>query len=181
MIDRKNRWYIFSFTLPKKTPSRIRVSIWRRLKKEGALNVSMGNWILPLKTESLTFFSNLHQEIIETSGTAFLMEASYIPESDNDIITKAFNAERENEYEEFLEKCRIILEEIEEETKAKEFTFTELKDNDSMAQRMDEWFKRISSRDFFTSPMQSQAINAWQSCKASMQAFENKVYHHNKA
>ncbi len=40
-------WIVINYTLPRE-PSRVRVSLWRKLKKVGAINIQQSMWILPM-------------------------------------------------------------------------------------------------------------------------------------
>ena len=44
----RNEWIAINYTLPRE-PSRIRVSVWRKLKKIGAVSIQQSMWILPFK------------------------------------------------------------------------------------------------------------------------------------
>lgn len=170
------KWYVFSFTLPKK-PSRVRVSIWRKLKKAGAVNLAMGSWVLPALPECLAAFREVSEEVNEADGSVYLTESRYLQAgTDNELIDR-FQDERIPEYEEFIEKCQGILDELAQETQLEEFDFIELEDNDTMAQRMILWLAQIQKRDYFHAPIGITAEEKWMECLSGIKDFEEKLYH----
>jgi len=79
-------WYTFSFSLPTK-PSRVRVSVWRKLKKAGAVSFGGGQWILPQREECLAIFLELQNEIEQNQGESMLAKSSFnTVETDKRII-----------------------------------------------------------------------------------------------
>ena len=51
---------------------------------------------------------------------------------------------RDEEYQEFLEKCDDYFYEIEKETERKNFTFIELEENEDEYNKLVEWLKKIT-------------------------------------
>ena len=176
--EKAKLWYMFHFTLPK-NPSRVRVSVWRKLKKIGALNFSMGGWILPERKACLEAFRAIHCEVQDGGGQGYLSIAQYIGEEIDSQLIERFNQERNMEYAEFIEKCEDLLLELEEETRIEKFTFPELEENDSMHQRLSEWLAQIKERDYFDSDAGKQATAKWTECLAQMEVFEEETYRRN--
>ena len=54
----QNEWIVINYTLPRE-PSRVRVSLWRRLKKIGAVNIQQSMWILPLTDENYDLLNEI--------------------------------------------------------------------------------------------------------------------------
>lgn len=179
-IETENRsspreWYTFSFSLPNK-PSRVRVSVWRKLKKAGAAGFGGGQWILPQEEESLTVFQELQQEIEQNNGEAMLARSTFENVETEERIIRQFNEDRAQEYDEFMHKCADLLRELEEETAEEKFTFAELDENDEMHARLADWFRKIRQRDFFNSTDGTLAEEKWSECEAALATFEQEVY-----
>ncbi len=54
----QNEWVVINYTLPRE-PSRTRVSIWRKLKKIGAVNIQQSMWILPLTEHHVALLNDI--------------------------------------------------------------------------------------------------------------------------
>jgi len=168
-------WYTFSFSLLTK-PSRVRVSVWRKLKKAGAVSFGGGQWILPQREECLAIFLELQNEIEQNQGESMLAKSSFNTVETDKRIIQQFNDERVPEYDEFLHKCADLLSELEEESKVEKFTFAELEENDEMNARLSDWLKKIQERDFFNSEYGIKANNKWIECEKALDVFAQEVY-----
>lgn len=76
----ENEWLTLNFTLPKE-PSRIRVSIWRKLKKCGSVNIGQSIWLLPVSEENISIFKAISKEIFQHKGIAYVMKSIFITET----------------------------------------------------------------------------------------------------
>ncbi len=168
-------WYTFSFSLPTK-PSRVRVSVWRKLKKAGAISFGGGQWILPKRDECLAVLTEIQNEIEQNRGEALLADSIFNNIETDKRIIRQFDDERALEYYEFLHKCDDLLKELEEESKIEKFTFAELEENDEMHTRLSDWLKKIQERDFFNSEYGNKANNKWTDCEKALDAFADEVY-----
>lgn len=168
-------WLILNFTLPKEQ-SRVRVSVWRKLKKCGSVSIGQSMWALPASEEHLELFNEMSKEIIESGGNAYIANADFLSTGNTDDIINLFNKARDEEYQEFLEKCEDFFLEIEKETKRENFTYIELEENEEEYNKLAEWLKKINSRDFFGAPLKKQAEEALEKCKRLLDDFSDKVY-----
>lgn len=174
----KKEWLIINFTLPKEQSS-VRVSVWRKLKKSGSVNIGQSMWVLPQTESHLEIFNEISKEISENNGCAYIANAEFVgTKSSNDIIS-IFNKVRENEYREFIDKCEDFFLEIEKETKRENFTFVELEENEDEYNKLAEWLNKISKRDFFSAPLKNQSDEALKKCKYLLNGFAEKVYQAN--
>lgn len=173
-------WYSFQFTLAAH-PSRHRVNVWRRLKKAGALNLSGGTWLLPKSAPALKLLTGLRDEVRNHDGQAWVAEAGYFHAGDEQRIIAQFNADRYEEYLEFIGKCDALLEELKEETAIQKFTFAELEENDELFQRLEGWLKLIESRDYFKEELGEKARERWQTCQTALDRFAESVYQKNNS
>jgi hypothetical protein len=66
-------WLVFSYSLPSKTASSRRVTLWRRLQRLGAITPKAGVYVLPTRDECLEAFQWLAQEVQQAKGEAVVM------------------------------------------------------------------------------------------------------------
>src|SRR6266542_594121 len=75
-------WILLSSRLPRE-PSRLRLAVWRRLKRLGAVLLHDAVWVLPADAKTREAFEWLAEEIGEQGGTAFVWEALSLDEPQN--------------------------------------------------------------------------------------------------
>lgn len=66
-------WVAFSYSLPSKASSSARVSVWRRLRRLGAIAPTNGVHLLPDRDECLEAFQWLAQEVQQAKGEALVL------------------------------------------------------------------------------------------------------------
>ena len=110
-------WLLLHYKLPTK-PSALRVYIWRKLKRLGAILLHDAVWILPDQPRAAEQIQWLTAEIQEMGGEAYSWRASTILGADNESITKQFKEQVDKVYSDLLkrlEKSRVDLQEISRE------------------------------------------------------------------
>jgi len=177
MTDKK--WLMLNFTLPKE-PSRIRVSIWRKLKKSGSVSVGQSMWLLPVSERNLSIFKEIAKKITQNKGHAYVGEVNFVDEESSEDMVNLFHQARDSEYKEFLEKCQDFFREIEKETAKENFSYAELEENEEEYNKLVEWLHKIALRDFFNAPLKNQAEQKLEECKKILDEFSNKVYQSNE-
>lgn len=175
----EKEWLMLNFTLPKE-PSRVRVSVWRKLKKYGSICIGQSMWLLPISEKNKRVFNEISIEITQNNGSAYILNANFIAEADTEEIINKFNAVRNEEYQEFLGKCDDFFREIENETKKRNFTYAELEENEEEYNKLTEWLKKIAIRDFYNASLKIEAEKRLETCKQFLDDFSNKVYETNQ-
>lgn len=175
-----HEWLTINFTLPKE-PSRVRVSIWRKLKRFGSVNIGQSLWVLPPLDEHYALFEEISKEVVENHGEAYIMKTTFIQNENAKTIIEHFNAVRDEEYKEFLDKCDSFFKEINMETEKENFSYTEIEENEQELDKLNVWLEKILARDFFSAPLKKQCIATLSKCKQVMEDFSNKVYELNGA
>jgi hypothetical protein len=90
-------WILLSSRLPRE-PSRLRLAVWRRLKRLGAVLLHDSVWILPADAKTREAFEWLAEEIVEQGGTALTWEAQSLwPDQDRRVVQQ-FRAEADERY-----------------------------------------------------------------------------------
>lgn len=124
-------WLLLHYKLPNK-PSALRVYIWRKLKRLGALLLRDAIWVLPENERTLEQVQWLTAEIQEMSGNAYYWRASTIFSEQDQSIIQQFRDQVDTVYSDLskrLEKPKANLQEISQlyqETAAKDFFHSEL-------------------------------------------------------
>jgi hypothetical protein len=169
-----DRNFIFiTYNLPSE-PSRIRVAVWRLLKREGALNMQQSLWLIPCGEHARVTAQKVKELIEKEGGSAYIVSGQFLHGSD-DIIER-FNGERDIEYKELLEYCEKFHHEMKEETELKNFTFAELEENEEELSKLAGWYEKIKKRDTFDSAGGRKAEQEIALCREEFEKFTVSVY-----
>jgi hypothetical protein len=88
-------WIALSYTLPARGTSSTRVTIWRRLRRLGALSMAGGATVLPARPECVEAFGWMAQEITQAEGEAVVMRVdAFDGLSDSELIERFRDARR---------------------------------------------------------------------------------------
>ncbi len=109
MLQMKNvRWLLLLYALPTQRGS-ARVSLWRQLKKFGALPLKTSAYVLPDTPAQYERFQWLATQIKDAGGDATLIRVARIEGVTNDELVAQFNQARAVEYRELADACRESL------------------------------------------------------------------------
>jgi len=100
-------WVALSYRLPRE-PSRLRLAVWRRLKRLGATVLHDAVWLLPADAKSREAFEWLAEEIEEQGGTAFVWEATSFGSAQDHTIAAQFRAEADERYAAIAESAAAL-------------------------------------------------------------------------
>ena len=114
-------WTIVTYKLPAE-PSRHRVAVWRELRKVGAVALQQGTWGLPARRDFAEALARVVELVDAAGGEAFVFEAAPQDEATAARLEHAFNADREDEWKEFLAECGKFDREIDKEIRIEKFT-----------------------------------------------------------
>ena len=98
LADVSAQWLLLLYGLPAKQTSE-RVSLWRKLKKCGALLLKNGAYVLPDEPAHYERFQWLSKQIRDNGGEATLIRLTEIEGMPGEKIIQAFHQEREKQYE----------------------------------------------------------------------------------
>lgn len=166
-------WLLLTYRIPS-GPSRLRAGVWRKLKSNGAIYLQNSVAALPDRPPHERLLRGLRAEITELGGTAQLFRAAALT-GGGDVLS-AYNAARDDEYEELLDKCQDFLAEIAHETAADHITYGELEENDEDLTKLRRWLAKINERDILQAGSAADAAAAIERCAAALEEFAQKVY-----
>jgi hypothetical protein len=124
-------WLLLHYKLPNK-PSALRVYVWRKLKRLGAILLQDAVWILPDSPRTAEQVQWLTAEIQEMGGEAYSWRANSILVQGDESLTQQFKEQVDIVYADLLkrlEKPRADLQEISrqyQQTAAQDFFYSKL-------------------------------------------------------
>ncbi len=166
-------WLLLIYRVPSE-PTRLRAAVWRRLKSLGAIYLQNSAAALPANAATERALRKLRREIIDMSGTAVLLSCSVLAgESD---VHKAFQAARNDEYEEIVDRCQDFLQQVQKEYAENHFTYAELEENEVDLVKLRNWLAKVQERDVFGADGRHAAEKAIEECEQSLEAYAAQVY-----
>lgn len=166
-------WLLLVYRVPTE-PTRLRATVWRRLKGLGAIYLQSSAAALPDSPAAERALRKLRHEIVEMSGTALLLRSAVLV-GQPDVLS-AYEAARNDEYEEIRDRCRDFLEQVAKERRAAHFTFAELEENEVDLVKLQRWFATVSERDVFGASGQAATEALLVECAQVLEDYAGRVY-----
>jgi hypothetical protein len=98
-------WMAFSYSLPAKSGSSTRVTLWRQLRRLGAISPAGSLYLLPASEETVEVFQWMSGEVRQAGGNALVLRVSRFEGLSDEQVTELFNAARRAEYAELDEQA----------------------------------------------------------------------------
>ena len=166
-------WLLLIYRVPPE-PTRLRSTVWRRIKSLGAIYLQNSVAALPASTANERSLRKLRREITDMSGTAVLMACSVL--AGEAEVRASFQAARNDEYEEIVDKCQDFLRQLQKEYDESHFTYAELEENEVDLVKLRNWYAKIVERDVFGSSGQAACEQALENCAQSLETYAARVY-----
>lgn len=166
-------WLLLIYRVPPE-PTRLRSTVWRRIKSLGAIYLQNSVAALPASVPNERSLRKLRREILDMSGTAVLLSAGVL--AGEAEVRSAFQAARDDEYEEIVDKCEDFLGQVQKEYDANHFTYAELEENEVDLVKLKNWFAKIVERDAFGADLRAAAEQAIETCEQSLEAYAARVF-----
>ena len=166
-------WLVLIYRVPPE-PTRLRSTVWRRIKSLGAIYLQNSVAALPNNPAAERSLRKLRREILDMSGTAVLLSAGVL--AGEAEVRGAFQKARNDEYEEIADKCQDFLQQVSKEYDEKHFTYAELEENEVDLVKLRNWFAKVAERDVFGADGRAATEQAIERCEQSLEAYAARVY-----
>src|SRR5215469_7687725 len=103
----KNRWLMLVHQIPR-TPSYLRVKIWRRLQRLGALPIKNSVYAMPAGEQAFEDLAWVAREIEQGGGEASICEASFVHGLSDKQVEASFRAMRDIDYRAVAAEARRV-------------------------------------------------------------------------
>lgn len=157
-------------------PTKVRVAIWRRIRSLGAVYLQNGICVLPASNEHQRHLRVVQGDIEGAGGEAVIFETLALDTKQEELVVSRFKHDRDQDYEEFLEKCVDYKKEIDKEVKVDHYTFAEVKENDEDLKKLKGWLDKIKALDFYGAPARAAAEKQLAECEALLEGYANEVF-----
>jgi hypothetical protein len=174
--SRKLSWLLLVYKVPSE-PSRVRVGVWRELKRLGALYLQQAVAIFPDQPAVHDGLAQVRARITEVGGTYHFFELAQVATDHEANLVRGFRDLAGKEYAEIVEECETkFLKEIEFERFRGNFTFEEAEEIRQDLEKIRRWFDRVVGRDWFAAEGRAEVERWLERCETELELFEGDVY-----
>ena len=173
--DGRTSWLLLTYKVPPE-PTRVRVAIWRRLRGLGSVYIQNSVCVLPNTSEHQRQLRIVQSDIQRAGGEAVIFETAALDAKQEELVVARFKHDRDQDYEEFLDKCADYKRDVDKEVRAEHYTFAELKENDEDLKKLKTWLERIKALDFYGAPARAGAEQELAECEERLEAYAQEVF-----
>jgi len=175
MSESPQRWIVLLFRMPSE-PARHRIALWRALRKAGAISLGQSAWALPDLPDVRPFLDRADELTTSGGGELLRLIAEGASAEDAAHLTALYEAERSDEWNEFLADCARFLAELEREHTQQKYTLAELEEEEQSLDRLRRWYRDLRSRDLLGTSLTPRADERLKECSASLEEYADAVY-----
>ena len=150
----------------------LRMQVWRKLRSLGALYLQQSVCLLPARAEVVREIRRLEDRIRHQGGTARVLRTAFTDPAEAAAVIAEFNAARDAEYAELLERLPELRQELADEQARGNVTHAEVEESEADLERFRAWLGKIAARDYFAAPGGQAARDAVEQAAAELAAFE---------
>lgn len=172
-------WILMIYKVPPE-PAAKRVALWRRLKGMGAVYLQNGVCLLPQTEQHMRQLKMLENDAAAMGGESVLLVTTSLDKAQEDKVIGRFQADRDDQYREFIGKCDAFEAEIAREIAKEKFTYAELEEEDNELKKLQSWAERIRSLDFYGAPLAAEASERLTSCENLLADYAQRVFDANQ-
>jgi hypothetical protein len=168
-------WLLLTYKVPPE-PAAKRMAIWRRLKGMGAVYLQNGVCLLPKTDDHVRQLKMIENEIAQAKGQGVILETMALDRGQEEKVIARFKADRDDAYEEFIDKCDDFEREVAKEVEAKHFTYAELEENDVDLKKLQGWLTKICKLDYYGAARAAEAGERLKRCEAVLDDYAKRVF-----
>src|SRR5580765_1642196 len=167
--EHSQRWILLIHQLPPR-PTNLRVRIWRKLQKLGAVAIKNSVYLLPANEKTHEDFQWLRQEIESAGGEAAVFRADSVEGTTEKEIIAAFRKTRDEEFAEVAAGFDKLAGSIREQTRSRHLSAGRLAAHEAELDGLHAELERVVANDFFEARGRNSALSSYQRCQAVMRA-----------
>ena len=164
-----HEWILLIHQLPPK-PTNLRVRIWRKLQKLGAVAIKNSVYLLPATEKAHEDFQWLKQEIESTGGEASVFKAASVEGATDEEIIAAFRKARDDEFGAIAAEFDGLTGAIREQARGKHLSAGRLSAHETEIDKLHAELERIAANDFFAAAGRVVAFAAYERCQKELRA-----------
>jgi len=163
----KPEWILLIHQLPPK-PTNLRVRIWRKLQKLGALAIKNSVYVLPANEKTHEDFQWLKQEIESAGGEATVFQAASVEGATDEEIIAAFRKARDEEFAAITAELDGLTGAIRGQMRGKHLSAGRLTAHETEIDKLHAELERITAIDFFNARGREPAFASYKRCQKAL-------------
>ncbi|HZI48381.1 MAG TPA: Chromate resistance protein ChrB, partial [Pyrinomonadaceae bacterium] len=163
-VAKNYQWILLIHQLPPR-PTNLRVRIWRKLQKLGAVAIKNSVYVLPANEKTNEDFQWLRQEIESAGGEAAVFRADSVEGTTDKEIIAAFRKARDEEFAEITVGLDGLAGSIREQSRSKHLSAGRLATHEAELDKLHSELERVIANDFFEAKGRTSALNSYQRCQ----------------
>jgi hypothetical protein len=171
---KKPEWILLIHQLPPK-PTNLRVRIWRKLQKLGAVAIKNSVYVLPANEKTHEDFQWLKQEIESSGGEATVFQAASVEGATDEEIIAAFRRVRDEEFAAVAAELDGLAGAVSQQTRGKHLSIGRLATHESELDKLHSQLESIIANDFFNAHGRALALAAYERCQKAIRASHGPV------
>jgi len=152
-----------------------RVSVWRELRRVGAVALQSATWAVPAGDGFDEGLERALRLVERGGGHALVLDVDPASES-LDELEALYSADRDGEWAEFSSECDKAMDELRREVATEKFTLAELDEEEHNVERLRRWYRELRAKDLFGAPLASEAEAKLKSTTEALDDFADRVY-----
>lgn len=157
-------WILLIHQLPP-SPTGLRVRVWRKLQRLGAVAVKNSVYALPHNDKTQEDFQWLKQEVEAAGGEAIVLRAAAVDGATNAELVSTFQRARNDEYADIEQKLAHLASSVRSRARAEPSFIRSVSAGDGELERLHRELERIMAIDFFPSRSRQSAVAAYERCR----------------
>jgi len=162
-------WILLVHLLPPK-PTNLRVRIWRKLQKLGAVAIKNSVYVLPATEQAHEDFQWLKQEIESAGGEAAVFRADSVEGATDEELIAGFRKVRDEEFAAVAAEFDGLTGAIREQSRGKHLSAGRLSAHETEMEKLHVELERVAANDFFDAPGRAAAFSAYERCQKAIRA-----------
>jgi hypothetical protein len=167
------RWVLVIYRAPAE-PSTARVAAWRRLHRLGGLYLGPSVCLVPRELAAQHALEQIADGVRSAGGSFDVLVVEAFAHEAQVLLAARFNAARDAEYAEVVERAEALRAELQREAREGKFTFAEVEENETEMARLRRWMGTIGRRDLFGARGRSLAEGALLEAAAALERFAER-------
>src|SRR5712691_6776849 len=160
-------WILLIHQLPPR-PTNLRVRIWRKLQKLGAVAIKNSVYVLPANEKTHEDFQCLKQEIESAGGEATVFQAASVEGATDEEIMAAFRKARDEEFAAITAELDGLAGAVSKQTRGKHLSIGRLAKHEAELDKLHAQLESVIANDFFSAEGRARALAAYECCQKAI-------------
>jgi hypothetical protein len=169
----KLEWLLLIHQLPPQ-PTNLRVRIWRKLQKLGAVAVKNSVYVLPFNDKTHEDFQWLKQEIVSTGGEATVFRAGSVEGATDKEIIALFRQARDEEFAQVAAELDALTGALREQKRGGHLSVGRVSHYEAEVDKLHQELERLVAVDFFAAAKRAVAEAAYERCQKLLRTEQSR-------